>query len=136
MPDNYFNRDEIDNGLNYGTNGKCHSYNKYHSIGKPFDLDDEENFTTFHTIATKSHRSSLPIDNKYNRRSSLQNSKKYHKNKDTKSRPKPLQVGDNEQYYNHIFPVKKTNLSKANCYFNKNVSDVYFQPSSIDRAEL
>lgn len=95
-----------------------------------------DNLSSFNTMAVRSHRSSLPIDNnKYDRRSSLQNSKKYYKNKDTKARPKPLQVGDNEQYYNHIFPATTTTNPKS--HYNKNTrTDMYFQPSTLDRAEL
>ncbi|KAF5289667.1 hypothetical protein FQR65_LT11784 [Abscondita terminalis] len=127
VPKNYFESDDIENGLKFRHgDGKYHSYHKYYSIRKPTDIDDGENFSSFNTMTARSHRSSLPTDSKYDRRSSLQNnSKKYCKNK---SRPKPLQFGEHEQYYNHIFPINPKNS-------NRN-TDLYFQPSTLDRAEL
>lgn len=70
-----------------------------------------------------SHRSSLPADTKYFQRSSLKSSKKYNK-KDTRPRPKPLQM-ENEKYYDHIFPVSTKSTNKYS-----------YQPDSSNHAEL
>ncbi|XP_031357724.1 uncharacterized protein LOC116181483 isoform X2 [Photinus pyralis] len=127
VPKNYFESDDIEH-FRHG-DGKYHSYHKYHSIRKPTDIDDGgNNVPDFSTMAARTYRSSLPTDSRYDRRSSLQNSKKYCKNK---PRPKPLQVGEHEQYYNHIFP---TNPKVANR--NSRSTDLYFQPSTLERAEL
>ncbi|RZC31752.1 hypothetical protein BDFB_009556 [Asbolus verrucosus] len=69
-----------------------------------------------------SHRSSLPVDNKYVRRSL----KKYNKNKDNRPRPKPLQF-ENEKYYDHVFPKRET---------KSNSTDLFYQPNSLEHAEL
>lgn len=46
-------------------------------------------------------------------------------------RPKPFQVHDNERYYNHVFSLKPQRSLTKNIYCND-----YFQPDSLDRAEI
>ena len=64
----------------------------------------------------------MPVDNKYVRRSL----KKYNKNKDNRPRPKPLQI-ENEKYYDHVFPKRE---------LRSNSTDLFYQPNSLDHAEL
>lgn len=47
-----------------------------------------------------------------------------------KQRPRPFQVHDNERYFNHVFSLKPQRSLK-NIYSNE-----YYQPNSIDRAEI
>lgn len=81
-----------------------------------------------------SHRSSLPITDKYAHRSSFpstenrgtrRSSNKYNKN--TKARPKPLQL-ENEKYYDLVFPKQKV--------INFSDSGFKYQPGCLDKAEL
>lgn len=48
-----------------------------------------------------------------------------------KQRPRPFQVHDNERYYNHVFSLKPQRSLAKNIYSNE-----YFQPDSLDRAEI
>lgn len=93
---------------------KYHSYHKYNTIKDPGEQ-------TFVTIGA----------DRFARGYSLQNSQKHRNNKSAKPRPKPLQI-ENEPYYNHIFPAAQDNR-RSN---RRSAGDIYFQPNSLDRAEL
>lgn len=82
-------------------------------------------FNTFKT--GDAHRLSLPTANKYIRRSVKK--KHTNKNRDTKPRPKPLQI-ENEKYYDHIFPAQHPKQE------TKTSTSTYYQPNSLDHAEL
>lgn len=80
------------------------------------------------TMGTNINRASLPnTDNKYVRRSlNKRYNKKENANINFRPRPKPLQY-ENEKYYEHVFPKRDA----------KNYStDVYYQPDSLEQAEL
>ncbi|CAH1372543.1 unnamed protein product [Tenebrio molitor] len=112
---NFFESDDNDTEKSYQDRSKYYSFNRY-SNPKPFDN------WSYNTVAMGSHRASLPVDNKYVRRSL----KKYNKNKDSRPRPKPLQF-ENEKYYDHVFPKREA---------RSNSTDLFYQPNSLDHAEL
>lgn len=75
-------------------------------------------------------------DDKYSERhyeTHNQKRKSYIKNGSSvpKERPRPFQVHDNERYYNHIFSLPNQRSLAKNIY-----SKEYFQPNSLDRAEI
>lgn len=83
--------------------------------------------TTFNTFKSEEPiRHSLPANNRYTRRSLKSRSK----SRETKPRPKPLQV-ENEKYYDHIFPVQYLSQQTK----NTNASN-YYQPNTLDQEEL
>ncbi|XP_063911069.1 hemicentin-1 isoform X2 [Zophobas morio] len=112
---NFFESDDNDTEKSFQDRSKYYSFNRY-SNQKPFDN------WSYNTLAMGSHRASLPVDNKYVRRSL----KKYNKNKDNRPRPKPLQI-ENEKYYDHVFPKRE---------LRSNSTDLFYQPNSLDHAEL
>ncbi|XP_015833192.1 kin of IRRE-like protein 2 isoform X2 [Tribolium castaneum] len=108
---NFFESDDNDTEKSFQDRSKYYSFNRY-SGQKPFDN------WSYNTMAAGSHRASLPVDNKYVRRSQ----KKY--NKKDRPRPKPLQF-ENEKYYDHVFPKNRSSST-----------DLFYQPNSLDHAEL
>lgn len=77
------------------------------------------------------HERYSDIDRNEHLQNTIYRSKKDLKNQ--QNRPKPFQVHDNERYYNHVFALKPQNQRS----FQRNIySNDYFQPDSLERAEL
>ncbi|XP_023312685.1 uncharacterized protein LOC111692797, partial [Anoplophora glabripennis] len=108
---------ESDNDTEKG----CHQ-DKYYSFSRYTNPSTKDNWSYASTMAMGPHRHSLPNDNKYARRSL---NKKFNKKDRTRPRPKPLQY-ENEKYYDHVFPKRDGRIS----------ADIFYQPSSLEHAEL
>lgn len=98
----------------YDTDGfpeeKSYSFNVYTS-------KIQDNWSSLSTVAMNS-RNSLPLDSgRYQKQNN--SGRKYQK-----KRPKPLQY-ENQKYYDHVFPKRE-----------RSDSQVYYKPSSFERAEL
>lgn len=94
---------------------RYHTFNRYHTVDRSCDyfgtaVSEPPQAPTSYFIT---HRTSLPSDSKYARRS---------KNK-RQQRPKPLQY-ENEKYYDLVFPKREVQGS------------VYYQPGRLEHAEL
>lgn len=101
--------------------------NKYHSFSRYTTPKSYDNWS-YSTMTMGSHRASLPTESKYVRRSlNKRYAKKENTNVNNRPRPKPLQY-DNEKYYEHVFP--KRDAGRNYC------TDVYYQPNSLEQAEL
>ncbi|KAJ8968388.1 hypothetical protein NQ314_002342 [Rhamnusium bicolor] len=101
---------------------KSYHQDKYHSFSRYTTPKSKDNWSYASTMAMGSHRNSLPNDNKYVRRSL---NKKYNKKDSNRPRPKPLQY-ENEKYYDLVFPKRDGRI----------ITDIFYQPSSLDHAEL
>lgn len=113
MSPNFYDSDDIETEGGYRTDfneRNFNNFNTYNTVDRPVEAETDFGNT---------QRPSL-IPEKYVRRS-LPHAKRYK----GRERPKPLQP-DNEKYYDHIFP--KDSKSK--------VHQVYYQPRSLDHAEL
>lgn len=115
-----------------GADNRYWDVNKYHTIQK---LSKKDNQTQ---LMPNDKYSDIDDNDRQYDRARQRNSRKtnYNKNANTsntnsKQRPRPFQVHDNERYYNHVFSLKPQRSLAKNIYSNE-----YFQPNSLDRAEI